>query len=170
MLKQSRYIIIITMLQFMALNAYVLDGLAKTTFKPAKHHVAEEEDRAEPLLVQCYINGFLIPAVIDTGAQISIMSEACLKRCHLHKDIDTRYKGRAIGVGHSEILGRVPSLPIRLGPVSFKSMISVLKDSRVDFIIGMDLLNKFESEINIKNRWIKLRANNKNYNYKNTGY
>lgn len=54
-------------------------------------------------------------------------------------------------------------MPIRMGPIAFNSGVAVLQNSRVDFIIGMDVLNMFESEINIKERWMKLRAEDKAY-------
>ena len=123
--------------------------------------VDEEEDRGHPLIVQVEINGFSIPAVIDTGAQMSIMSEACVKRCHLHKSMETRFFGKAVGVGKSDIIGRVNHMPLRIGPLNFKSRLSVLRESRVDMLIGMDLLNKFQCEISIPENCLKLRVANK---------
>jgi DNA damage-inducible protein 1 len=57
--------------------------------------------------VLCEVNGFLVPAIIDTGAQITVMSASCAKRCRISNKIDARFSGRAVGVGSSDIIGRI---------------------------------------------------------------
>lgn len=117
----------------------------------------------EPLVVQCEINGFSVPAVVDTGAQMSVMSEACARRCHLGGLMDTRFQGTVVGVGKSDILGRLSALPLRIGPIHFRSRVSVLRASSVDLLLGMDLLGHFQSEINVRDRWMKLRVGRRTY-------
>jgi hypothetical protein len=143
--------------------SYSLARFARPQFVNNIRPVMQETIQGDQLLVECIINGYSISAIIDTGAQLSIMSESLLKKCRLSQDMDTRYTGKAIGIGQSDILGRVLNLPIQMGPISFKSGVSVLKDCRVEFIIGMDMLDKFESEINLKDRWIKFKSENKEY-------
>ena len=115
-----------------------------------------------PLKVICEVNGHTIPAIIDTGAQVSIISMACAKRCGLMSHIDTRYQGKAIGVGSSDIIGRVNDLAIRLGPISFSSRVSVLDKSGIDFLIGLDFLRKFHAEVNLKDNVLRLQVQNRN--------
>ena len=117
----------------------------------------------EPLQVICEINGFSIPSIIDTGAQISIMSSQCAKRCRIFDDIDKTFSGKAVGVGSSDIIGRVNNLDLRIGPIKFKNPIAVLKDSRVDFLIGLDILSKYDCDINLKEKMLRIRVNNKCY-------
>ena len=93
----------------------------------------------ETLRVNCEVNGQSVVAVIDTGAQISIMSTRFAQQCGLYHSIDRRFAGRAVGVGSSEILGR-SSCPVRLGALQFKGEFSVLENSRVDFIVGKHVL------------------------------
>lgn len=114
-----------------------------------------------PLEVLCEINGFTIPAMIDTGAQISVMSQACAERCLLSDQIDTCYGGRAVGVGTSEISGRIHNLPLRIGPLTFQNKIAILKRSRVDFIIGLDFLRKHKCEVNIQDNSIRIHVQNR---------
>lgn len=116
-----------------------------------------------PLEVLCEVNGFTIPALIDTGAQISVMSQACAERCLLSDKIDTCYGGRAVGVGVSEISGRIHSLPLRIGPLSFQNRIAILKRSRVDFIIGLDFLRKHKCELNIQDNSIRIHVQNRSF-------
>ena len=116
-----------------------------------------------PLEVLCEINGFTIPAMIDTGAQISVMSQACAERCLLADQIDTCYGGRAVGVGTSEISGRIHNLPLRIGPLTFQNRIAILKKSRVDFIIGLDFLRKHKCEVNIQDNSIRINVQNRSF-------
>eukprot|EP01036_Dinobryon_divergens_P031020 gene31020-40355_t len=112
----------------------------------------------DPLQIMCEVNGFLVPAIIDTGAEISIMSSSCAKRCHLSNIIDTRYSGKAIGVGTSDILGGIDDLQLRIGPINFKNKISILRNSRCDFLIGLDILRRFKCEISFGEKFIKLQV------------
>ena len=116
-----------------------------------------------PLQVLCEVNGYTVPAIIDTGAQISIMSYGCAQRCRISGNIDTKYSGRAIGVGSSDILGRINGLSMRVGPISFDGKVSILRDSRVDFLIGLDFLKRFNCEVSFKDNALKLQVNNKMY-------
>ena len=104
-----------------------------------------------------------MPAIIDTGAQISIMSYGCAQRCRISGNIDTKYSGRAIGVGSSDILGRINGLNMKIGPISFDGKVSILRDSRVDFLIGLDFLKRFNCEVSFKENALRLIVRNKTY-------
>jgi hypothetical protein len=110
----------------------------------------------EPIQVMCEINGFLIPAIVDTGAEVTVMSAACAKRCHISDAIDTQYSGKAIGVGTSEIIGGIDDLSFRIGPVNFQNKVSILSNSRCDFLIGLDILTRFKCDINVGEKILKL--------------
>lgn len=122
-----------------------------------------QEDVFQPLEVMCEVNGYMIPALIDTGAQISIMSQACAERCMISSSMNSNYGGRAVGVGVSEILGRIPSVSLRVGPVNFINHITILKHSRVDFILGMDFLRKHRCELNLNDDSIKICVKQRQY-------
>jgi hypothetical protein len=102
----------------------------------------------------------MVPAIVDTGAEISVMSTSCARRCDLWDAIDTQHSGRAIGVGTSEIIGGIDGLGIRIGPVSFQNKISILRNSnhRCDFIIGLDILKRFNCDILLRERVIKMHV------------
>lgn len=74
------------------------------------------------------------------------------------KDLSFRYSGRAIGVGTSDILGGIDDLKLRIGPINFKNKISILRNSRCDFLIGLDILRRFKCEISFRERFIRLEA------------
>jgi hypothetical protein len=149
----------------LALPEVLLTAAHKIGARSSSSH-SKSEDHIEPYLpleVLCEVNGFIIPAMIDTGAQISIMSEACAQRCMLSNQIDACYGGRAVGVGVSEIIGRINNLPLRIGPVSFHNKISILKNSRVDFIIGLDFLRKHKCELSIMDNSLRIHVQNRNF-------
>jgi Aspartyl protease len=108
--------------------------------------IEDDEGSFEPLRVMCEVNGFMIPAIIDTGAQITIMSASCAQRCRLSNSIDSRYAGRAVGVGSTDILGRITGLP--------------MSDTPVDFLIGMDFLKRFKCEVSFRDSVLKLQVRN----------
>lgn len=110
----------------------------------------------EPMQVICEINGYKVPAIVDTGAEVSVMSASCARRCGVSSSINTKFSGRALGVGSSEILGGIEELPIKLGAMNFFNNFSIIKNSRCDLLIGLDVLRKFQCEISMKRKNLKL--------------
>ena len=62
--------------------------------------------RIHMLYVNITINDYHIKAFVDSGAQSTIMSEACAERVGIMRLLDTRYAGEARGVGTAKILGK----------------------------------------------------------------
>jgi hypothetical protein len=120
----------------------------------------DDDECFEPLQIPCEINGYIIPAIIDTGAQVTVMSESCARRCHVSNMIDARFSGQAIGIGASDILGRINELSMRVGPISYHNKVSILRDmpKSVDLILGLDFLQRFKSEVNLDERILKLKV------------
>ena len=146
--------------QFGNYYADISDYSDVQTSKGKSRDVFRQTNTYETLRVECEINGHPMHAVIDTGAQISIMSTMFAKRCELYSSIDRRFAGRAVGVGSSEILGR--STPqVRLGAMQFKSDFSVLENTRVDLIIGLDILRKYQCNVCLRENVVKFHYHNK---------
>lgn len=61
--------------------------------------------RIHMLYVNITINDTRLKAFVDSGAQSTIMSEACAERVGIMRLLDTRYAGEARGVGTAKILG-----------------------------------------------------------------
>jgi hypothetical protein len=66
--------------------------------------------------------------------------------------------GKAVGVGSgsSEIVGGIDKLGLRIGPLNFQSKVSVLRNSRCDLLIGLDVLKRFHCEVSLKTRKLRL--------------
>ena len=129
----------------------------------SSHEVDEDQvdDPFQPLQIPCEINGYIIPAIVDTGAQITVMSESCARRCRVSNMIDSRFCGKAVGMGTSDILGRISELPMRVGPISYHNKVSILRESRVDLILGLDFLRRFKSEINLEDGILRMKVRGK---------
>jgi len=110
----------------------------------AMEHTPEVFASVYMLYVDCSINGHRIKAFVDTGAQQSIMSEHCAKKCELMRIVDTRFHGIAKGVGTSKIIGRVHSTQLKLGGSFFSVSLSILENQDIDFILGLDMLKRHQ--------------------------
>ena len=67
------------------------------------------------LYIPVEINKVNLTALVDTGAQTTIMSEHNAKKCGLSNLIDKRYAGIAKGVGTSKIVGVIHAAIIKVG-------------------------------------------------------
>lgn len=50
-----------------------------------------------------------IAAYVDTGAQVTVISASAARKAKILHLMDRRYAGRATGVGHCTVLGRIPA-------------------------------------------------------------
>ena len=66
------------------------------------------------LYINLEINKHKITALVDTGAQTTIISQDLAEKCGLYNLCDTRYSGIAKGVGTSKILGVIHAAQIKL--------------------------------------------------------
>jgi DNA damage-inducible protein 1 len=67
------------------------------------------------LYVDCTVESTPVKAFVDSGAQMTIMTQACAEKCGITRFIDTRWQGMAKGVGTARIVGRVHMAQIKVG-------------------------------------------------------
>ncbi|GMG20684.1 unnamed protein product [Ambrosiozyma monospora] len=101
------------------------------------------------LYINVYIEGVHIKAFVDSGAESTIMSPQLAEKCGLTRLIDKRYVGQAIGVGSTQILGRIHSVPLKIGTQFFPCGFTVL-DAGVDMLLGLDMLRRYQACIDLK--------------------
>mmetsp|Transcript_36215 Transcript_36215/g.82545 ORF Transcript_36215/g.82545 Transcript_36215/m.82545 type:complete len:425 (+) Transcript_36215:35-1309(+) len=101
------------------------------------------------LYVNCEVNGRPLKAFVDSGAQMTIMSQQCAERCGLVHLIDKRWQGVAKGVGTSKIIGRVHSAPMTIGGQFLHISLTVLEDDSMEFLFGLDNLRRHQCCIDL---------------------
>ncbi|KAJ3435068.1 aspartyl protease ddi-related [Anaeramoeba flamelloides] len=113
--------------------------------------------RVEMLYIPCEINNVPILAFVDSGAQSTIMTHACAKRCGITRLLDKRFQGTAVGVGSSKILGKIHLTKMKIGKTFFNTSITVLEQGGIDFLFGLDMLKRHRAHIDLENNVLKIR-------------
>lgn len=81
---------------------------------PLSTHCLSQAHSREPAAARtprAQVNGQPIKAFVDSGAQSSIMSQDCARRCNLLHLLDKRFQGMAVGVGSGKIVGQIHQVP-----------------------------------------------------------
>ena len=118
-------------------------------FEKAMEHNPEAFATVSMLYVDMTVNGVRQPAFIDSGAQMSIMGKTTAEKCGLLRLMDTRFAGKAVGVGTGKILGRVHMAPAEIQGHHIPMSISVMDQDGMDFLFGLDNLKRHQCSIDL---------------------
>ena len=118
--------------------------------RQAEEYMPETLFPVHMLFINLEINKKKVVALVDTGAQSTIMSQVLCEKCDLFNLCDTRFSGIAKGVGTGKIIGTVHAAQMKIQNKVLMAKITVLENSSIGFIFGLDNMRAHRCTIDLK--------------------
>jgi DNA damage-inducible protein 1 len=152
--------------------AFFAESDKKKRIDDQYRHVVEEYPeslgRVLMLYIEAKINGHVIQAFCDSGAQATIMSKKLATACGIADLIDERMAGVAVGVGTGKILGRIHMVQLQIGNYHFPCSVTVMDDpvgsaKEMPFLLGLDMMKRHTCLLDLERGCLKFRLSPGNF-------
>uniref|UniRef100_A0A0M3HU98 UBA domain-containing protein n=1 Tax=Ascaris lumbricoides TaxID=6252 RepID=A0A0M3HU98_ASCLU len=122
----------------------------------ALEHMPEAYIPVTMLYINMKINGEPVKAFVDSGAQVSILSERVAIRCNLMRLVDERFQGVVHGVGGAQrLLGKIHTCQVQVEGNFFPCNFDVLADRDIDVLLGLDILRRHQCVIDLNKNCLR---------------
>lgn len=112
------------------------------------------------LYIKIKVNNQPVQAFVDSGAQQTIISPRLAEKVGIDRLIDRRFVGEARGVGSTQILGKIHSVPISIGESEIQIPCSFMViDTQVDLLFGLDMLKRHKCVIDLAGNKLVVGSN-----------
>lgn len=101
-------------------------------------------------MAPCVIGNVCVEMMVDTGAQLSVISVSLARRLDLANRIDRRHQGVAAGVGRARIVGQIRDVVCEIGQVEFALNFMVLDVSDQLLLLGLDLMREYKCIVDLE--------------------
>lgn len=118
-------------------------------YKYAQDYLPETLIPVHMLYINIEMNKKKITALVDTGAQSTVMSKSIAEKCDLINLCDTRFSGIAKGVGESKIIGVVHAAQMKVCDQFIMCKVTVVENNAVGMIFGLDNMRSYRCNIDL---------------------
>ncbi|CAG9534664.1 unnamed protein product [Cercopithifilaria johnstoni] len=122
----------------------------------AMEHMPEAYIPVTMLYIKMKINGVEVKAFVDSGAQVSILSDSIAQRCNLMRLVDKRFRATVHGVGGAQqLLGKIHACQVQIEEQFFSCNFDVLANGDIEVLLGLDILKRHSCVIDLQNNCLR---------------